>query len=123
MGGALCFRTAATVPDRIGAVGSFHGGGLVTDKPNSPDRLIPKTKARFYVAVAANDDEKQPDAKDVLKSAFAEADRPAEVEVYQAMHGWCVPDMPSGGGPPIYNAQEAERAWAKLTALYRVALA
>ena len=123
MGGALTFRTAAAVPERIGGAASFHGGGLVTDKPDSPHRLIPKMHARVYVGVAANDDQRQPDAKDQLREAFAAAKVPAEVEVYPARHGWCVADMPKEAGAPIYSAPDAERAWGKLLALYRSALA
>jgi len=122
MGGALVMRTAATVSDRIGAGASFHGGGLVTDKPDSPHLLVPKIKARMYFGIASSDDEKQPDAKDKLKAAFAAAKVPAEIEVYPAQHGWCVPDMPMRDGAPIYNKVEAERAWGKLVALYREAL-
>ncbi len=123
MGGPLVFRTAAAVPDRVGAGASFHGGGLVTESPTSPHMLIPKMKARLYVAVASNDDARQPDAKDRLREAFGAAKVPAEVEVYQALHGWCVPDMPAETGKPIYNKPDAERAWAKLVALYKAALA
>jgi carboxymethylenebutenolidase len=123
MGGPLVFRTAAAVPSRVGAVGSFHGGGLVTDAPNSPHLLIPKMRARLYVAVASNDDSRQPDAKDKLKEAFKKAGRPAQVEVYKSLHGWCVPDMPADANGPIYNQAEAEQAWTKLLALYKTALA
>ena len=123
MGGALVVRTAATLPDRIGAGASFHGGGLVTDKPDSPHLLAPKIKARMYIGIASSDDERQPDAKDKLKEAFAAAKVPAEIEVYAAQHGWCVPDMPVRDGVPIYNKPEAERAWGKLVALYKAALA
>jgi carboxymethylenebutenolidase len=123
MGGALVVRTAAHLPDRIGAGASFHGGGLVTDKPDSPHLLAPKIKARMYFGIASNDDERQPDAKDKLKEAFAAAKVSAEIEVYSALHGWCVSDMPIRDGVPIYNKAEAERAWAKLVALYKVALA
>ncbi|MEZ5285203.1 MAG: dienelactone hydrolase family protein [Vicinamibacterales bacterium] len=122
MGGPLVFRTMAAVPGRLGAGGSFHGGGLVTQAPDSPHTLIPKMKGRLYVAVASNDDARQPDAKDTLKAAFAAAKVPAEVEVYQSLHGWCVPDMPAEAGKPIYNEPEAEKAWAKLLALYKSAL-
>ena len=122
MGGALVVRTAATQP-RIGAGASFHGGGLVTDKPDSPHLLAPKIKARMYFGVASNDDQKQPEAKDVLKKTFADAKVPATVEVYAALHGWCVADMPVEGGAPIYNAAEAERAWRALVALYKAGLA
>jgi len=123
MGGPLVVRTAATLPDRIGAGASFHGGGLVTDAPTSPHLLAPKIKARMYFGVAANDDQRQPDAKDKLKEAFAAAKVPAEIEVYpEALHGWCVPDMPMQNGKPIYSKPDAERAWAKLVALYKAAL-
>jgi carboxymethylenebutenolidase len=123
MGGPLVMRTAATLPDRIGAGASFHGGGLVTDKPDSPHLLAPRIKARMYFGIASNDDERQPDAKVKLKEAFAAAKVTAEIEVYPALHGWCVPDMPVRDGAPLYNKPEAERAWAKLVALYRAALA
>jgi carboxymethylenebutenolidase len=124
MGGPLVVKTAAALPDRIGAGASFHGGGLVTDKPDSPHLLAPKIKARMYIAIAANDDARQPDAKDKLKEAFAAAKVPAEIEVYPGtLHGWCVPDMPAQNGTPIYNKASAERAWGKLIELYRAALA
>jgi carboxymethylenebutenolidase len=125
MGGGLVMRTAATVPDRVGAGGSFHGGGLVTDKPNSPHLLAPKIKAKMYFGIAHSDDKTQPDAKDKLKEAFVAANNPAQIEVYQTcFHGWCVPDMPKqGDGTPTYDKAEAEKAWAKLTALYKGALA
>jgi carboxymethylenebutenolidase len=125
MGGGLVVRTAATVPDRVGAGGSFHGGGLVTDKPNSPHLLAPKIKAKMYFGIAHSDDKTQPDAKDKLKEAFIAANNPAEIEVYQTcFHGWCVPDMPKQtDGTPTYDKAEAERAWAKLLVLYKGALA
>jgi carboxymethylenebutenolidase len=124
MGGPLVVKTAAALPNRIGAGASFHGGGLVTDKPESPHLLAPKIKARMYFGVASNDDARQPDAKDKLKEAFAAAEVPAEIEVYPgALHGWCVPDMPIQNGKPIYSKPDAERAWGKLVALYKVALA
>jgi carboxymethylenebutenolidase len=125
MGGGLVMRTAATVPGRVGAGASFHGGGLVTDKPNSPHLLAPKIKAKMYFGIAGNDDKNQPDAKVKLKEAFEAANNPAEIEVYsESLHGWCVPDMPtSQGGIPIYNKPEAERAWEKLTSLYKAGLA
>jgi carboxymethylenebutenolidase len=123
MGGPLVVKTAATVPNRIGAGASFHGGGLVTDQPTSPHLLAPKIKARMYFGIASNDDMRQPDAKDKLKEAFAAAKVPAEIEVYSmSLHGWCVPDMPLQNGKPIYNKPDAERAWTKLVALYKAAL-
>ncbi len=114
--GPFAFHTAAARSDRVRAVATFHGGGLVTKDPNSPHLLIPKTKASFLVAIARNDDQKQPDAKDVLKATFAAAKRPAIVEVYPADHGWCVP------GSQTYDQPSAERAWAELLRLYRANL-
>ncbi len=123
MGGPLVVKTAAALPDRVGAGASFHGGGLVTDKPDSPHLLAPKIRARMYFGIASNDDQRQPDAKDKLREAFAAAKVPAEIEVYPAKHGWCVPDMPVDNGVPIYSRPEAEKAWSKLVALYKTALA
>jgi len=124
MGGPLVVKTAAALPDRIGAGGSFHGGGLVTDKPESPHLLAPKIKARMYFGIASNDDMRQPDAKDKLKEAFTAAKVPVEIEVYSgSLHGWCVPDMPQQNGKPIYNKADAERAWGKLLALYKAGIA
>jgi carboxymethylenebutenolidase len=125
MGGGLVMRTAATVPDRVGAGGSFHGGGLVSDKPNSPHLLAPKIKAKMYFGIAMSDDKQRPDDKDKLKEAFIAAGNPAEIEVYSTcFHGWCVPDMPKqADGTPTYDKAEAERAWGKLTVLYKGALA
>jgi len=118
MGGPIAFRTAAAVPDRVGAVASFHGGGLVTDQPNSPHLQTARTKAHVLVAIAANDDMRSPNEKNVLKETFATANLPAEIEVYTgAAHGWCPPD--SG----VYNEPQAERAWSRLLALYEKALA
>jgi carboxymethylenebutenolidase len=115
MGGPIAFRTAAAVPDRVGAVASFHGGGLVTDQPNSPHLQASKTTAQFLIAIASNDDARSPNEKNVLKETFKQA---AEIEVYEgAAHGWCPPD--SG----VYNEPQAEKAWSRLLALYGKALA
>ena len=125
MGGPLVVKTAAAVPNRVGAGASFHGGGLVTANADSPHLLAPKIKARMYFGVAANDDMQQPDAKTKLKEAFAAVKVPAEIEVYsQAQHGWCVADMPmQPNGQPIYNKADADRAWGKLLALYKAGTA
>ena len=113
MGGPMAFRTAAAMPDRVGAVASFHGGGLVRDIPTSPHLQAAKTKASFLVAIAENDDKRSPKDKDVLKETFAAANLSAEIEVYTgAAHGWCPPD--SG----VYNEPQAEKAWTRLLALY-----
>lgn len=117
MGGPMTLQTAAAVPSRVGAGCSCHGGGLVTDTPDSPHLLVPHIKARFYFAIAANDDQRQPDAKDKLRQAFDAAHLPAKIEVYDGcQHGWCVP------GQPVYNQAGAERAWAEMLALYKTAL-
>ena len=123
MGGPMTLQAAAGNPNRVGAGASFHGGGLVTDKPDSPHLLVPRIKAQFYIGIAGNDDEKQPDAKSKLDAAFHAAKLPAKIEVYAGtLHGWCVRDMPLQAGKPIYNETQAERAWSELVALYRRAL-
>jgi carboxymethylenebutenolidase len=117
MGGPFTLRTAAAFPDRIGAGASFHGGGLVTDKPDSPHLLVPKIKAHYLFAIAENDDMRQPEAKDVLRDAFAKAGLPAEIEVYAgALHGWCPPDS------QVYNQVQAEKAWSRMEILFKNAL-
>ena len=118
MGGPFVMRTAAAFPNRVGAGATFHGGGLVTDKPDSPHLLVPKMKAHFLFAIAQNDDEKQPDQKTALKEAFAKAKLPTpEVEVYPAMHGWCPPDS------RVYDQAQAEKAWSRMLALFKTSLA
>ena len=118
MGGPLAFRTAAAVPERVGAVASFHGGGLVTKEANSPHLLAAKSHAQFLIAIADNDDMRAPTDKTTMKESFAAAKLPAEIEVYSgAAHGWCPPD--SG----VYNEPQAEKAWSRLLALYGKALA
>jgi carboxymethylenebutenolidase len=118
MGGPFVMRTAAAFPDRVGAGATFHGGGLATDKPESPHLLIPKMKAHFLIAIAENDDASQPDAKNILKDSFAKAKLPAEIEVYAGTkHGWCPPDS------QVYNAAQAEKAWGRMMVLFKTALA
>src|SRR6478609_11486401 len=118
MGGPIAFRTSAAVPDRVGAVASFHGGGLVTDQPNSPHLQAATSKAQLLIAIAANDDQRAPNDKTVLKETFEKASLPAEIEVYTgAAHGWCPPDS------SVYNEPQAEKAWSRLLALYGKALA
>lgn len=118
MGGPIVMRTAAALPERIGAGASFHGARLVMDNPDSPHLLIPQMQGSFLFAIAENDDEKEPEAKNVLRQAFDAAGLPAEIEVYAgAAHGWCPPDS------PVYNEAQAERAWGRLLALFETALA
>jgi carboxymethylenebutenolidase len=125
MGGPMTLQAAAASPARIGAGASFHGGALVTDKPDSVHKLVPKITARYYFAVAMNDDERQPEAKTALSDAFKAAKLQAKIEVYAAcLHGWCVPDSPPPPGKaPIYNDAQAERAWGELVSLFKRALA
>jgi carboxymethylenebutenolidase len=117
MGGPMAFRTAAAMPDRVGAVATFHGGGLVTTMPNSPHLEAARTHAQFLIAIAASDDDKTPNDKVVLKETFAKANLPAEIEVYPAAHGWCPPDT------TVYSEPQAEKAWSRLLVLYGKALA
>jgi len=117
MGGPMAFRTAAAVSARVGAVATFHGGGLVTDQPNSPHLEAARSKAQFLIAIASNDDARSPNDKTTLKETFEKANLPAEIEVYEgAAHGWCPPDS------SVYNEPKAEKAWARLLALYGKAL-
>jgi len=118
MGGPITMRTAAALPDRVGAAASFHGGGLVTDQPDSPHLLVPQMKAHYLIAIAENDDQREPQVKQVLRDAFARAGLPAEIEVYAgAMHGWCPPDSAA------YNEAQAEKAWGRLLLVFQKALA
>jgi carboxymethylenebutenolidase len=118
MGGPFVLRTAATLPDRIGAGATFHGGGLVTEKPDSPHLLIPRMKAHYLIAIAENDDQREPETKNVLRESFAKTRLPAEIEVYAGtMHGWCPPDS------HVYNKEQAEKAWSRMLALFSNSLA
>jgi len=118
MGGPFTMITAAAFPARVGAGATFHGGGLVTDKPDSPHLLIPRMKAQYLIAIAENDDQRQPKAKDVLREAFANTHLQAEIEVYAGtLHGWCPPDA------KVYNQDQAEKAWSRMLVLFKGALA
>lgn len=116
MGGPIVMRTAAAVADRVGAAATFHGGGLVTDQPDSPHLLIPQMKAQFLIAVAENDDQRDSESKTILRKAFRNAELLAEVEVYPAGHGWCPPDT------RVYHQEQAEKAWSRMLALFDRAL-
>jgi carboxymethylenebutenolidase len=118
MGGPMAFRTAAAMPERVGGVATFHGGGLVTAAPNSPHLQAATSKAQFLIAIAESDDKKSPTDKEALKETFAKAGLPAEIEVYAgSAHGWCPPDS------QVYNEALAEKAWGRLLVLYGKALA
>lgn len=112
MGGPFAVRAAAAVPARVKAAASLHGAGLVTDALDSPHRLLARTKARFLFAIARNDDAKQPQEKSELRRAADAAHLPAEVEVYPADHGWCVPDSPA------YDPNAADKAWQRMLVLF-----
>lgn len=113
MGGPFTVRTAWAMPNRVKAAASFHGGGLVTDKPDSPHRLLAQTSASYLIAVAQNDDARAPGDKDSFRAAAQAAGRPAEIEVYKADHGWCTLDA------PVYNQAEADRAWGRMLELFK----
>ncbi len=114
MGGPMMMRTAAARFDRVKAGASFHGAALVGDAADSPDKLVPTLKGGYLIAIAANDDARSPDDKTRLRQAFAAAQIPAEIEVYEgANHGWCPPDSRA------YNQPQAERAWSRQLALFK----
>ena len=117
MGGPIVMRTAASAPTRVGAAATFHGGGLTTTNPDSPHLLVPQMKAQFLIAVAENDDMRDPTSKSILRETFDKAKLPAEIEVYKAAHGWCPPDS------QVYDKEQAEKAWGRLLALFGKALA
>jgi len=117
MGGPFVMRTAATIPDRIGAGCTFHGGGLATENPDSPHLLIPQMKAQFLIAIAENDDMRDPESKNTLRAAFDQANLQAEIEVYPAAHGWCPPDT------LVYDYDQSEKAWSRMLALFGNTLA
>jgi carboxymethylenebutenolidase len=116
MSGPFTFRVAAAVPDRVGAFASFHGGGLVTQAPDSPHTLFASTKAAALIAIGQNDHEREPDTKPALEAAAKQAGVSAEIEVYPANHGWCALDS------PVYDEAQAERAWGRLLATYEANL-
>jgi carboxymethylenebutenolidase len=117
MGGPIVMRTAAAIPDRIGAGATFHGGTMASAAAESPHLLVPQMKAQFLHAVAQNDDMRDPNNKVLLKEAYEKARLAAEIEVYAAPHGWCALDSDS------YNMEQAEKAHTRLLALFAKALA
>jgi carboxymethylenebutenolidase len=108
MGGPFTVRTAAAVPGRVGAAASLHGASLVGTDPDSPNNLLARTRASYLFAIGRNDDARDPAAKDKLRAAAGAAGRPAEIEVYPADHGWCVPDT------PMYDQIQADRAFRRM---------
>jgi carboxymethylenebutenolidase len=118
LGGPVTMITAAQFPQRIRAACSFHGVRLATDAADSPHLLVPKMQASYLFCIADDDDEREPEVKNVLRRAFETAGLDAEIEVYEgAMHSWCTPDS------PVHHAAQAERAWGRMLALFATALA
>jgi carboxymethylenebutenolidase len=116
MGGRTSVIVAGLVPDRVGAVGSFHGGGLVTDDPSSPHLLADRMKATVYVAGAENDASFTTENAETLDKALTAAGVNHTVEFYPAAHGFAVPD----NAP--YDKEAAERHWIALQELFETAL-
>jgi len=109
MTGSWTVYAANAVPERVTVAASMHGGGLVTDSPQSPHRMLVPT-ASYLIAIGQNDDAKEPDAKTELRAAADAIGANAEIEVYSADHGWTVPDL------PFYDQGQAERAWGRMLA-------
>ena len=116
MGGRTSVLVAGLQPDRVGAVGSFHGGGLVTDDAGSPHLLADRIKATVYVAGAENDASFTAEDAETLDKALTAANVTHTVEFYPAAHGFAVPDNPP------YDAEAAERHWIALQELFETAL-
>ena len=117
MGGFMMMRTVSALPERFGAGCSFHGGGLVIDGPKSPHHLIPKMKSNFHIAIACDDDEKEPHVKDTLRETFNDAGLNANIKVYEdARHGWCVSDT------PVFHASQARVAWDTFSTIFKKSL-
>jgi len=114
MTGSWTIRACAALPTRFKAAASFHGGGLVGDTPEAPVNLLATMAedARALIAIARNDDAQAPGDKDALRAAATAAGLEAEIEVYRADHGWTVLDS------PVFELDEADRAWERLLALY-----
>jgi len=117
MSGAYTMLAAASLPDRVGAIASFHGGGLATDKPDSPHLRVSESRAQALHAIAENDHERAPNMKGWLEQAYHDAGIFAEIEVYEGtLHGWTPTDS------RVYHPQQAERAWQRMMILFGKAL-
>ncbi len=117
MSGAFTMYAAAALPQRIGAIASYHGGGLATDKENSPHLTVSDSDALALHAIAENDNERAPNMKPWLSDAYIEAGITADIEVYPGtLHGWTPPDS------RVYNEQQAEIAWSKTLAMFKKGL-
>jgi carboxymethylenebutenolidase len=116
MGGPFAVWTAAAVPERVRAVATFHGAGLVGEEETSPVKVLGQTQASYLFAIARSDDRTSPGDKDALRAAAAAAGRPAEIKVFPADHGWTVSDS------PVYNYDQDDASWELLLDLYEGAL-
>jgi carboxymethylenebutenolidase len=114
--GPMMMRAAAARSDQIAAGASFHGGGLYTDAPTSPHKLLPQVKARLYFGHAIEDRSMPKEAIEKFDRALAAWGGKYQSDIYQAHHGWSVPDNPA------YNEPEAERAYKNLIGLLNPAL-
>jgi len=115
--GQMALRMAAAAPDKVAAAASFHGGFLVTDKPNSPHKQLPPVKARLYFGHAIEDQSATPEQVAILEEALRNWHGAFQSEVYEgARHGWTVPDQ------PVYNELQAERAFEKEVELFDATL-
>ncbi len=116
MGGRMSIIVAGRVPHRVAAAGSIHGGGLVTDRPDSPHLLADAMTATVYIGAAENDASFTPAQAEILDKALDAAAVPHSIEVYHAAHGFAVPD----NAP--FDAESAERHWLALRRLFESAL-
>jgi carboxymethylenebutenolidase len=109
--GQIALRMAAA-SEKVAAAASFHGGSLVTDKPDSPHKQLPRVKARLYFGHAVEDASATPEQIAILEEALRDWHGAFQSETYEgARHGWTVP------GRPVYNELQAERAFEKLVEL------
>lgn len=117
MGGRLSLLLAGRLPDRVAAVASFHGGGLVTDNADSPHLLADRMTATVYIGGAENDQSFTADHGEQLGKALTSAGVDHRIEWYHAAHGFAVPDNPP------YDDAAAQRHWAAMTEVLDSALA
>jgi carboxymethylenebutenolidase len=112
MGVRIGWRIAAALPDRVVALGGFHGGGLVTDAPDSPHRSASQLDAEVYLGFADNDQSMPAESIAELEQALAEAGVRYRSEVYEgAGHGYTMQDT------PVFDAEASERHYEELFAL------
>ena len=117
MGGRVGWRIAAAYPDRVAALGSFHGGGLVTDAADSPHRSAADIKAELYFGHADEDPSMTPEQIAELERTLDEVGARYRSELYSgAKHGYTMSDA------AVYDEAAAERHFTELFALLDRAL-